>query len=498
MSELSLTPEGSPSAPGPASAPTPPLTHGTRTDTATHPETRGIELIGDGDRHGRARDLFAVWAAPNVSVLNFTVGATLIVLGLELWQAVLVVIVGSLPWLLTGIIAISGPAAGTSGSVVMRAMYGIIGNRIVVAFMGWLVSAVYLALNWLAAAFLGADMLSRLGWDAPIAAPIVVTVAVAAITVLVAVYGHGLILRTYTYVAILLLVIFLVLTGFILPHVDWSYQAAEPLHGVALWSAASIGAAILASAPLSYINSPDMARYLPRSTPPGRIVAATAFGGALPGIFFTIVGALMATAVKADALSAGIENVMLGMLPTGLAPLLVFGVILNTVALNGMTTYTSSMALQAIGVPLRRIPAAIVVGVIGTALTVYLTLSTTFLNAVNLMLQFLIIVAAPVMAIFVLDVLLRRNRYQGADLFDDRRGSRFWYTAGWGVPGLAAFALGTLASALCLSTDVWTGPIAQALGYVDLSVPVGMLVAGLVYVGLQRTRLGAQGTPWAA
>lgn len=454
--------------------------------SATHPETRGIELIGDAERHGRPRDLFFVWAAPNVSVLNFTVGATLIVLGLELWQALLVIVAGALPWIFTGIIAISGPAAGTSGSVIMRAMYGIIGNCIVVAFMGWLVSAVYLALNWLAAAFLGADMLARLGWDAPIAAPIVVTIVVAAITVLVAVYGHGLILRTYTYVAVLLLAIFLVLTGFILPNVDWAYRAAEPLEGGALWSAASIGFAILASSPLSYINSPDMARYLPRSTPPGRIIAATALGGALPGVFFTTIGALMATAVSAEDLQFGVEGVMLGMLPAALAPMLVFGVILNTVALNGMTTYTSSMALQAIGVPLRRIPAAIVVGVIGMALTIYLTVSTTFLSAVNLILQFLIIVAAPVMAIFVTDVLLRRNRYDGLDLFDDRPGGRYWYTGGWGVPGLVAFVVGTVASALCLSTDVWTGPIAEALGWIDLSVPVGVIVAGGLYAALSR------------
>jgi len=454
--------------------------------SATHPETRGIELIGDAERHGRPRDLFFVWAAPNVSVLNFTVGATLIVLGLELWQALLVIVAGALPWIFTGIIAISGPAAGTSGSVIMRAMYGVIGNRIVVAFMGWLVSAVYLALNWLAAAFLGADMLARLGWDSPIAAPIVVTIVVAAVTVLVAVYGHGLILRTYTYVAVLLLAIFLVLTGFILPNVDWAYRAAEPLQGGALWSAASIGFAILASSPLSYINSPDMARYLPRSTQPGRIIAATALGGAVPGVFFTTMGALMATAVSAEDLQFGVEGVMLGMLPAALAPLLVFGVILNTVALNGMTTYTSSMALQAIGVPLRRIPAAIVVGVIGTALTIYLTLSTTFLSAVNLILQFLIVVAAPVMAIFVVDVLLRRNRYDGLDLFDDRPGGRYWYSGGWGVSGLVAFVVGIVASALCLSTDVWTGPIAEALGYIDLSVPVGVIVAGGLYAVMSR------------
>ncbi len=462
-------------------------------DSATHPETRGIELIRESERHGRARDLFAVWAAPNVSVLNFTIGATLILLGLEIWQAVLVIVAASLLWVFPGTIAVSGPAAGTSGSVITRAIYGIVGNKAIVAFTGWLIGAVYLALNWLASSFMGADLLAQLGMSDPLWTPIVVAIVVAAITVLVAVYGHGLILRTYPYVTGVLLVTFLLVTAFVLPHVDWSYRAAEPLTGVALWSALTIGFTILASTPLSYINSPDIARYLPRSTKPTHIVAATALGGALPGIFFTTVGVLLATAITDT--DAGIESALLALLPVWLGPVLVIGVIVNTVSLNGMTTYTSSMALQAIGIPLRRIPAAIVVGVIGTALTVYLVISTSLLEAVNLILQFLIIVAAPTMAVFVTDVLLRRARYDGIELFDESPSGRFWYTGGWNVPGMAAVVLGGAGAALCLSTTVWTGPVAEVLGDIDLSVPVGIVVSVVVYVTLKRTRLGGVGGP---
>jgi branched-subunit amino acid ABC-type transport system permease component len=49
-----------------------------------------------------------------------------------------------------------------------------------------------------------------------------------------------------------------------------------------------------------------------------------------------------------------------------------------------------------------------------------------------------------------------------------------------------------VATALCLSTDVWTGPIGVALGHVDLSVPVGMAVAAGAYLLLSRTRLGKE------
>lgn len=462
-------------------------------DVASRPETRGIELVSPSERHGRARDLFWVWAAPNVSVLNFTIGATMVLLGLELWQATLVIVAGSLPWIFPGIIAIAGPAAGTSGSVITRAIYGIRGNKLIVAFTGWLISAVFLALNWLASSFMGADLLAQWGIDDPVIGPIAVTVVVSAITVLVAVYGHALIIKSYSIITIALLVVFLAVTAYIAPHVDWAYRQAEPLEGVGLWSAITIGFTILASTPLSYANSPDIARYLPRSTKRSHIIAATALGGALPCIFFTVVGALLATGISDAAMDAGIESALLGMLPAWLGPLFVIGVIVNTIALNGMTTYTSSMALQAVGVPIRRIPSAIVVGVIGTALTLYLVMSTSLLDAVNLMLQFLVIVSAPAMAVFTTDIVLRRGRYDGVELFDEERGGPFWYSGGWSVPGLAAVVLGGIATALCLSTDVWSGPISVALGYVDLSVPAGMLTASLVYLGLSKSAFGRPG-----
>lgn len=464
-------------------------------DAASRPETRGIELIDDAERHGRARDLFLIWAAPSVSILNLTIGASLILLGLEIWQAIAVIVAASLLWILPGIIAGSGPASGTSGSVVTRAMYGILGNRLFVAVVGWFIGAVFLSLTWLASSFLGADLLRRIGIVDPIWVPIGVTLVVSAVTILVAIFGHGLILRAYPYMAGALFIIFLAVAGFILPTVDWQYAAPEPLSGAALWSAISIGFTILASTPLSFMNSPDIARYLPRDTKPSHITAATALGGAIPFIVFTIVGVLLATGVSDAAFAVGIDVALVDLLPSWLGPILVLGVVINTIALNAMTAYTSSMALQAIGFRLRRIPAAIIVGVVGTALTIYLVLSSSLLEAANLMLQFLVVVSGPAMAIFVVDVILRRYDYDGVDLFHDRPGGRFWYSAGWSIPGITALFAGGIATALCLSTSVWSGPIAQLTGYIDPSVPVGMLVAAVLYAGLLRTPLGKDGRP---
>jgi NCS1 family nucleobase:cation symporter-1 len=459
-------------------------------DAATHPETRGIELVGVGERRGHPRELFWVWAAPNISVLNFTFGATLILLGLSLGQAAAVTLASNALWFFTGYIASSGPAAGTAGSVISRAMYGVVGNKLIIALTGWLLSAVFLAINWLASSFMGAELIARAGWTDPTAVPIIVTVGVSVLTVLVAVYGHGLIVRTYSAVTLALLAIFLAATAYMAPSINWGYSPEAPLSGVALWSSLTIGFTILAATPLSYINSPDLARYLPHGTSRWRIAAATALGGALPCVFFTIVGALLATGIDAVAIASGLESALLDPLPGWLVPLFVIGVVVNTVALNGMTTYSASMAMQSIGFPLRRIPAAVVVGILGTALTIYLVLSASMLDAVNLLLQVVVVVVGPAMAVYVTDVSIRRNRYAGEDLFDDSPQGRFWYTAGWSVPGMAAIVVGGVVATLCLTTEDWAGPIAEALDYVDLSVPGGMITAAVVYVVLIRTPLG--------
>ncbi|MFC9355982.1 cytosine permease [Rhodococcus sp. NPDC057014] len=129
------------------SATTPP------TDRAGQVETHGIDFIPDSERHGRARDLFAVWAAPNVSYLALVVGGALILMGLSFWQALAVIIVGNLFSILTGIVAASGPASGTPSEVITRAIFGIRGNRVNILVTSWFISVCYLALNWAAASY---------------------------------------------------------------------------------------------------------------------------------------------------------------------------------------------------------------------------------------------------------------------------------------------------------------------------------------------------------
>jgi nucleobase:cation symporter-1, NCS1 family len=69
----------------------------------------------------------------------------------------------------------------------------------------------------------------------------------------------------------------------------------------------------------------------------------------------------------------------------------------------------------------------------------------------------------PALAIYGIDILLRRNRYNGLDLHDETTGNPFWYWRGVNRAGATAMIVGTAAALLCVNTTVLVGPAARAL-----------------------------------
>ncbi|MEV4555872.1 cytosine permease [Kitasatospora sp. NPDC049285] len=453
-------------------------------DRAGRVEAHGIDHIPDSERHGRARELFAVWAAPNVSYLNLVVGGTLVLIGLDLWQSLVVILAGNLLWAGVGLLAVSGPAAGAPSEVIMRAMFGVRGNRVNVALGGWFVSVCYLALNWAAASLAAFALAERAELTPGTPLKVAIIVLVAAATLAISVYGHATIVRLYGPFTVALLAVFLALTGYVLAgHTDWHYRPAEPLHGTDLLAALAGGIALIASAPLSYSNSADFSRYLPRTASPRAVAGWTALGGFVPSVLFTALGTLAATTLD----MTDPQSALTAVLPGWFQPLFLLAIVLGGVCNNAMTAYSSGLALQAIGLRIRRSRSVALDGTLGVALTLYALLISNFLDTVNNMLELMVALTGPVMAVYATDILLRRNRYQGRALTDETPASPYWYTGGVSWPGAAALAAGTLASALCLRTELYTGPLAHALADVDLSLPAGVLVAAGSYLALART-----------
>jgi NCS1 family nucleobase:cation symporter-1 len=452
--------------------PAPALTRAAAKESARRVETHGIDYIADDERHGRARDLFAVWAAPNVNFLAVVIGAALVLMGLSLWQALAAIVIGNLFSIVTGIIAGSGPAAGAPSEVITRAMFGVNGNRFNVAIAGWLISVCYLAINWAAATTVMVGLLTRVGIPASGWSVAISAIVIATATMAISIYGHGLIMRLYQPLALTLAAIFVAMAVFVVSAARWDYVPAAPLEGGALIAVMSAAIALVASAPLSYTNSADFSRYLPASTRVRDVAAWTALGMALPGVLATFVGVLAASAVDMSDPEAGLGT----FLPVWFAPIFLVSVIVGTIANNAMTAYSSGLALQAVGVRLPRTRTVLIDGIVGVLMTLFALLVWNFLDSVSSALQLAVTILAPVMGVYLADMLWRRNRT-----------SRFWYSGGFHLAGVISLVAGIAASLLCSASLVFVGPLAAAFGGVDLSVPVGLLVPFVLYSVIVRS-----------
>ncbi|MFH9660176.1 purine-cytosine permease family protein [Streptomyces sp. NPDC017248] len=477
--------------PDPHPAPRPTAAEGGTTATGAPGHTAGVETHGidpvpDSERRGRPRELFSVWAAANVNYLSLVVGGALVLTGLNLWQALAVIVVGNLFWLLTGLLAVPGPVAGAPSEVVTRALYGVRGNRVNNAVTGWLISVCYFALNLAAAATAAFSLAARTGLPLNTGVKATVVVGIAAVTLAISVYGHAAIVRLYPPITLVLTAVFAVLGVAVLRHTDFGHVPGQHPAGTAPWATALSGVALIASGPLSYTTSADFSRYLPRGTSPRAVAGWTALGGFVPGVLVCGLGACAATAVDMGDPQSSLQR----LLPGWFRPVFLLALVLGTIALNALTAYSAGLALQAVGLRIRRSLSVLVDGAVSVSLTLYALLVSDFLDTVGDVLQLTVLLLGPGTAVYATDIVLRRNHYDGPALADETPGGPFWYTGGVNRCGALALAAGVTASALCVDS-VYTGPVAAALGGIDLALPAGLVVASGTYALLARRTVRA-------
>jgi purine-cytosine permease-like protein len=155
---------------------------------------------------------------------------------------------------------------------------------------------------------------------------------------------------------------------------------------------------------------------------------------------------------------------------------------------NSLNLYSSGVTLQAIGVKVARWQAVLIDTTLVTALVILITFASTFNTVITDFLLFTLVWVTPWTAIFLVDLWLRRGRYDAAGLTDKVRGlSR--RTRGIHPPGVVAQLAGMAAAAAWVNTPVWKGPLSSATGGADMSIWMGLGVAGALYFVLGHASL---------
>ena len=445
-------------------------------------EVRGIDVIPEEDRHGSPRELFWVWLSSNTAFIYILLGGILVLLGLNLWQALLVAVVGNLAYALIGVVATAGPTAGTSTLMISRAQYGTEGNRIS-AFLSWFSLVAFEAVNLSIGAFALFALADFSGWHVGNGGKALLLALIVVVTFGTAILGHATVVlfqKTFAYglaaAAILLFI-------FVIPHVHWSYAPKNPLHGGQALAMVLLGLTVILSGPLSWIPTPaDYSRYLPRSSSAFKIGAFTTLGAIVPAIALTVLGVLAGTAVNMTDPQSSMKPLMPHWFYGPFLLVICGGSITN----NVLGVYSSGLSLQTAGLRIPRYLAVLIDATLGTAMAVYAIFISNFLTTMQEFLQMMIFWYAPYTAILVVDVLLRRRQYDGAELHvrAGRYGAFNWR-------GLTALALGAATAALLANTPHWQGPIVTHLDGADLSALGGMIVAGAAYWLLEHTRIRA-------
>ncbi|MEO0024720.1 MAG: hypothetical protein RL196_1161 [Actinomycetota bacterium] len=370
--------------------------------SATSIETNDIAPIPAGERHGKAWHLFTVWSSPNLEFATVFVGALgVLYFGLNIWQAILAVVVGNALAAVThGYFSTFGPKGGLPQMVLGRSAFGKWGNLIPSGL-----STLVAGIGWFAVNTVSGSLALKSLTNMPIYLDLVIVILAQ---IVIALVGHNLIQVWERYAFFFLLAVWLIVTVIVVPQGNYGVDFGSfNLGGFTL----AAGAAYGYTAGWTPFAS-DYTRYLPESTKPRQLALAAGLGN------FLSTSVLMSVGAIAFALIGNDKNVttdFVGLFGNQfLAGATLLAIVLGSVSANVLNVYSGAMSFLAMGFKLglktRRAIMVALAGVIG-GIAAFLSVDN-----VKTIEGFLLVVSywvAPWVAIILVDALQRGSANLG-------------------------------------------------------------------------------------
>ncbi len=446
-------------------------------------ERRGAEAVTEpvpeSAKTMRPDRVFWSHFSPNLGPGGWVTGVLLVHLGLDLRTGLAAILLGNvLGALPVAFAAAIGPVTGLPQMEASRRVLGTAGLRLPAA-LNWLYCVGWDAVNNVPAASALVALLLVAGIGLPFAPALAV---LAAVQMVASIYGHDVVQSVQKYLGGALLVLF---AGIGLATLAAPVGApVGALVGAPVAASAAphvtiphfvLATAILASFNLSWATySSDYTRYLPRDTKPAAVVWRALLGLLLSAIPFQVLGLLTAGSMGEGTPAAVIAGLERAAGPLG--PLALLAIALSSITGNSVNDNTASYSLISAGLRVPRVAAAVVTATLGFVLAVlghghYADLYTSYLVVTLYWI-------APFIGIVLADWWWRRRPDMTAPV-------------GWTAEATLFVATSVVTIALFSSTDLYTGPVAAALGGADIGYYVGFAAAFGGTVWLRRARAPA-------
>lgn len=296
-----------------------------------------------------------------------------------------------------------------------------------------------------------------------------------ALQAVISIYGHNLIHSVENWSAAFLAVVFVIVTIYAFPHIN--FNVPENMKTVGIFGGTFASFILSVGVALSYMMgwmtyTSDCSRYLPENTSKGRAFGYVVLGNIIPCIWLELLGIGLSTFRTTIATPT---DLIAGILPKPIAVIVMLAIILGTITANVLNIYSGSMSLLSIDVkPVRTIApkrwiAALLVGILGGILS-YIGFKTNYYSNYSNFLLVLGYWISPFIAVVLCDYIFIRHSRSDISMFYEGSG-RF-------KAGFWAFLIGFIVFIPFFNQTMYVGFIAKAHPAIgDLSYYVSFAVA---------------------
>ncbi|AAT42716.1 allantoin permease family protein [Picrophilus oshimae DSM 9789] len=417
-----------------------------------------IDSIPENLRNKKPSELFTLWFAANLTVGDFAVGFIPVELGLNIYYAILAIIIGNvLGSALLGVMSLTGPRTGLPQMVISR--YGF-GKRfgIFISGLQWINTMGWLTVNLVLAGFALSLALHFSVYEIPV-------FVTGIIILLISYLGRNIISHFERAMSIVLGIIFsfIVIDSLIRPEKILLY------HGVY----SGIGFGITLASTFSYIMSwaPYAADYSRYNQDKGSVFTYSFAGGMISSIWAEIAGLFVAIlSVNPDLNPALDLKDALGYY--GFIGL--YALFLGGIAADAINLYSNSLSMKSMGIKIKRR----LVSIIGISIAIIVSMIAY--NKFYLFYEdFLFILdywITPWIGIMI------------ASFFIDMHGKPLAGIPGFNVPGILSYFISLGASVPFMDPGfLYEGVISKLyLGGVDISYYVSFLLSIPLYIAIRK------------
>ncbi|MEU9733131.1 cytosine permease [Streptomyces sp. NPDC048002] len=482
----------SPTPPSPQSAP----------PSLTEVETHGVDRIPDADRTAGPLDLFRLAFGGANTFSTCVLGAFPILFGLSFWQGLAATLLGVVAGaLILCPMAVFGPVNGTNNAVSSSAHLGVHG-RVVGSFLSLLTAVAFFSISvWSSGDALVGGAHRLFGLSRGDLSYVVAYALFAGLVLAVCVYGFRFMLFVNKVAVVSASVLFVLGAVAFAGDFDPGYagvftDSADAATQSLFWPSFIGAALIVLSNPVSFgAFLGDWSRYIPASTPRRQVIGAaflSQIATLLPFVFGLATASIIADKAP-EYVDPAAPDFVGGLL--AVSPGWFFLPVCLIALIGGMSTgttalYGTGLDFSSVFPRLSRVRATVLVGALAIAFIFVGRFALDLVQSISTFATMIITCTTPWMVVMMLGFWTRRGWYdpEALQVFNRRqRGGRYWFSHGWNWRGMTAWWVSALLGVLFTNIPgQFVGPFGDLANGVDISLPLSMAVAAVLFLSLLR------------